>query len=135
MGSRFDAVLYDAGGVLVMPDPVAISAAVEPYAGTPPIARFHRAHHAALCALESPVLHDPVTVEHLDWTVYRRAYLDSLGVASADLDDAVEAMSRVWSALIWRFRIDTPGAKTVRFRAVSENGGTRDLSVSFNAGT
>ena len=35
----------------------------------------------------------------------------------------------------WRFRIDTPGAKTVRFRAVSENGGNRDLSVTFNAGT
>ena len=32
----------------------------------------------------------------------------------------------------WRFRVDTPGAKTVRFRAVSENGGNRDLSVTFN---
>jgi hypothetical protein len=35
----------------------------------------------------------------------------------------------------WRFRIDTPGVKTVRFRTVSENGGNRDLSVTFNAGT
>jgi hypothetical protein len=35
----------------------------------------------------------------------------------------------------WRFRIDTAGAKTIRFTARSENGGVRDLSVTINAGT
>ena len=117
MGARFDAVLFDAGGVLVLPDPVAIGAAVEPFVDAPPIGRFHRAHHAGLFALESEVLHDPVTVEHLDWTIYRRAYLSSLGVMEAALDDAVEAMSRVWSALIWRFRIEDSVAALWRLAA------------------
>jgi FMN phosphatase YigB (HAD superfamily) len=58
-----------------------------------------------------------VTVEHLDWTVYRRAYLASLGVDEGDLDDAVDAMSRVWSALIWRFRIEESVAALWRLAA------------------
>ena len=33
---------------------------------------------------------------------------------------------------VWRFRIDTPGAKTMRFRAWSDNGGTRFQSITVN---
>jgi subtilisin family serine protease len=54
------------------------------------------------------------------------------GMTAISLGSVVQGDTR---RAIWRFRIDAPGAKTVRFRAVSENGGTRDLSVTFNAGT
>jgi subtilase family protein len=54
------------------------------------------------------------------------------GMTAISLGSIVQGDTR---RATWRFRIDTPGAKTVRFRAVSENGGNRDLSVTFNAGT
>jgi ABC-type amino acid transport system permease subunit len=41
--ARFDAILFDAGGVLVVPDPVAIATALAPYT-TFTIAEGIRAH-------------------------------------------------------------------------------------------
>ena len=54
------------------------------------------------------------------------------GATSLSLGSIVQGDSR---SAAWRIRIDTPGAKTIRFRAWSENGGVRDLSVTINAGT
>jgi hypothetical protein len=54
------------------------------------------------------------------------------GATSLSLGSIVQGDSR---SAAWRIRIDTPGAKTIRFRAWSENGGARDLSVTINAGT
>jgi putative hydrolase of the HAD superfamily len=105
--ARFDAVLLDAGGILVMPDPVAIGSALEPFAGSLPIHRFHRAHHAGLRRLEhDAVLRGPLAVEHLDWDDYRHGYIDSLGAPADEVEEAIAAMKRVWSPLVWRFRIE-----------------------------
>jgi subtilisin family serine protease len=45
------------------------------------------------------------------------------------LGSIIEGDSR---SATWRFRVDTAGPKTVRFRAWSDNGGTRDQSVTIN---
>ena len=45
------------------------------------------------------------------------------------LGSIVEGDTRL---VAWRFRVDTPGAKTMRFRAWSDNGGTQDQSVTVN---
>jgi putative hydrolase of the HAD superfamily len=100
---RFDALLFDAGGVVVMPDPVAIGDAL----GRPThVPEGHRAHYHALYALEAHALASGLThtVEHLDWNLYRAAYAAELGCT--DADEAITRMSKVWTALIWRCRIE-----------------------------
>ena len=105
--ARFDAVLFDAGGVLILPDPIAIGSVVDAWVGRLPIHRFHRAHYTGLHALESRALEGVTrTVETLDWTVYRRAYVTSLGVADCDVEAAVAALGRIWSPGLWRYRIE-----------------------------
>jgi len=42
-----DAVLFDAGGVLVLPDPTVIAPLLAPYGGDPSLDRHCRAHYAA----------------------------------------------------------------------------------------
>lgn len=100
---RFDALLFDAGGVVVIPDPHAISDAL----GVSATFRDgHLAHYRAMRALESEALASGGTpsIEHLDWDVYRAAYAASLGVE--DPARAHAALARVWSALLWRARIE-----------------------------
>ncbi len=101
--ARFDALLFDAGGVVVMPDPRAIGDALGLDASVPD---GHRAHYHALFTLEQQALAEgaALTVEHLDWNVYRSAYAEALGFA--DPDEAIIRMSRIWSALLWRCRIE-----------------------------
>jgi hypothetical protein len=45
------------------------------------------------------------------------------------LGDIVQGDSR---SATWRFNIDTPGPKTFRFRAWSENGGAQEQSITLN---
>ena len=105
--SRFDAVLLDAGGVLILPDPIAIGSVLDAWVGQRPIHRFHQAHYTGLDALESRALEGVTrTVETLDWTVYRRAYVASLGVGEGETDAAVAALARIWSPGLWRYRIE-----------------------------
>lgn len=108
MGSdRFDAVLFDAGGVLVLPDPVAIGDTLEPFAGHLPHHRFHRAHHAGMRSLEAPIVdHTGVSLEQLDWSDYLRGYVADLDVAPEGFDAAVDAFRRIFSSYLWRYRIE-----------------------------
>jgi FMN phosphatase YigB (HAD superfamily) len=100
-------VLFDAGGVLVLPDPVAIGDAMEPFVGSLPHHRFHRAHHAGMRGLEAPIVdHTGVSLEELDWLDYLRAYVRVLGVGDGSLDPAVARFRRVFSSYVWRYRIE-----------------------------
>lgn len=100
-------MLFDAGGVLVLPDPVAIGDAMEPFAGHLPHHRFHRAHHAGMRSLEAPIVeHTGVSLEELDWGDYLRGYVHDLGVADDRLGPAVAVFRRIFSSYIWRYRIE-----------------------------
>ncbi len=115
---RFDAVLFDAGGVLVLPDPVAIGDAMEPFAGSLPHHRFHRAHHAGMRALEAPIVdHTGVSLEALDWGDYLRGYAGDLGVAAGDLPAAVDVFRRIFTSYIWRYRIEQSVGALARLAA------------------
>ena len=52
MTRRFDAVLFDAGGVFILPDPVAMSTAVAPFGGDSSIPSLMRAHYAGMVRLD-----------------------------------------------------------------------------------
>jgi putative hydrolase of the HAD superfamily len=104
---RFDAVLFDAGGIFIVPDPVAIAPILGPLGGSVDTNSVVRAHYAALNALERPVLlAESPSIERLDWSVYRRAFAESCGVPSAQLNAAVDGLARIWSPLVWRHRLE-----------------------------
>ena len=100
----FDAVLFDAGGVLVVPDPVATGAALAPHGAAGDVPTLVRAHYAGMRALDvAAAAHHGAPLEAHDWTVYRRAYATAAGVLHDRLDHAVGALNLVWSPLLWRF--------------------------------
>jgi putative hydrolase of the HAD superfamily len=104
---RFDAVLFDAGGIFIVPDPAAIGLVLGPLGASVDTNSVVRAHYAALNTLERPVLlEESPAIERLDWTVYRRALAASCGVPAAKLDTAVEGLGRIWSPLLWRHRLE-----------------------------
>jgi len=55
--------------------------------------------------------------------------MDFTAARAMSLGDIVQGDSR---SATWRFNIDTPGPKTFRFRAWSENGGAQEQSITLN---
>jgi putative hydrolase of the HAD superfamily len=90
-----DAVIFDAGGVLLLPDAQAGMTAIAELHGTSVPADWHRAHYAALLALEQM---DPI-----DWLAHRRVVATELGVGDEHLDAAgaliEEVMTGPWVAV------------------------------------
>jgi len=104
MSRRFDGILFDAGGIFVIPDPTASALAAAPFGAATDPARFVRAHYAGMEALdrEASTRPDP-SIDRISWDHYRRAYLDSAGVRTDSLDDAVAVLRRLFSPYYWRF--------------------------------
>ena len=104
MGRRFDAVLFDAGGVLVLPDPTVLGPLLSPYGALTTYAAHHRAHYAAMRAQDT----DGNGLD--DWDVYDAAYVRAVGVPEDEADEAALLLGRTRSPLLWRFPIE--GAAT-----------------------
>ena len=97
--TRFDAVLFDAGGVLVLPDPTVLVPLLAPYGGSSEVERHRRAHYAGMAAksrTESP---------EGFWHEYNAAYVVSVGVADDLLEYAAIVLDRTRSAYLWRWPI------------------------------
>lgn len=103
MTAPFDAVLFDAGGVLVTPDPAQTAITLAPFGATTDHHRHVRAHWAAIGALEDELLAagDATTVDVPDWTLYREAFCRTVGVADDRLDAAVVALAAIFSSYLW----------------------------------
>jgi putative hydrolase of the HAD superfamily len=99
MAKRFDAVLFDAGGVLVLPDPTVLGPLLVRYGGSVSIDAHRRAHYAGMKAKS-----DRNDAE-ASWGVYNDAYVAAVGVAEADLDEAAFVLERTRSAWLWRWMI------------------------------
>ena len=56
MTKRFDALLFDAGGIFLLPDPISLGAIVHEYGGNGSIAAMTRAHYAGM-AIEQVLPH------------------------------------------------------------------------------
>ena len=68
--ARFDAVLFDAGGVLVLPDPTVLRPLLAPYGGADDTETHRRAHYAGMAHKSRERSHET------DWDVYNVAYVD-----------------------------------------------------------
>jgi putative hydrolase of the HAD superfamily len=103
-----DGVLFDAGGVLVLPDPAVLGPLLAVYDGDPGWAAHERAHYAGM-AIKSQQ-----GAEERDWKAYDLAYVQALGVPDADAEEAAQVLGRTRSAWLWRapiqLSIETLGA-------------------------
>ena len=108
MSARFDGILFDAGGVLMVPDPYQTAIALAPFGATGDAAAHVRAHYAAITALEGlALLADVPSLEHVDWLPYRTAFVTSVGVEPAAMAGAVAALDELWSPYLWRHPLGT----------------------------
>ena len=75
MTRRFDAVLFDAGGVLLLPDPHVFGPLLAYYGGDPSVDAHRRAHYAGMAAKASVDAAAPSPVDGLleEWQFFQRA--------------------------------------------------------------
>ena len=100
---RFDAILFDAGGVLVLPDPAVLAPLIAYYGGDDRHETYVRAHYAGMAAKSA------ASVGESDWTHYNDTYLSHLSVPGEHRDAALEVLTHVKAnARLWRHPI--PGA-------------------------
>jgi putative hydrolase of the HAD superfamily len=95
----FDAVLFDAGGVLLLPDPTVLGPLLAYHGGDPSIERHVRAHYEGMC-MKSRAGHFEGT-----WDAYNEAYVRSVGVPEAEVAGAAVLLARTRHALLWRWPI------------------------------
>ena len=99
MIDRFDAVLFDAGGVLVLPDPTVLGPLLAPYGGDTSVAAHRRAHYAAM-AVKSMV-----QAGETDWHDYNLTYVEAVGVDADLAEHAAEVLEHTRTAHLWRWAI------------------------------
>ena len=99
MRQRFDAVLFDAGGVLVLPDPTVIIPLLVRYGGSTDADVHRRAHYAGMKAKSDR------SEPEGSWSVYDDAYVVAVDVDAADREEAAYVLGRTRSPWLWRWTI------------------------------
>ncbi len=104
MTKRFDGVLFDAGGIFVIPDPVATSMAIAPFGGSTDMGVLTRCHYAGMEALDAAAgLSTSGSIDKITWDTYRHAYLRAAGISEDQIVAAGRVMRRLFSPYYWRF--------------------------------
>jgi putative hydrolase of the HAD superfamily len=98
LGAELDAVLFDAGGVMLVPDPLTIGPALAPFGGTTDIGALVRGHYVAMRAHAGSDEDGPGR-----WLDALRAFVAAVGVPDERADEAMGAMVRVFGHRTWRF--------------------------------
>ncbi len=122
MAARFDAYLFDAGGVLVLPDPTVLSPLLAYFGGDVEIDAHRRAHYWAMA--HKSWNGDSET----DWSIYDDEYVASVGVPPERRTEAAAVLRHVKGHFIWRWPIPEHRAPLVEL----ESRGT-PLGVVSNA--
>jgi putative hydrolase of the HAD superfamily len=99
VSGSLDAVLFDAGGVLVLPDPTVLAPLLAPYGGELSTQAHCRAHYAAMAVKST------AGVGEVFWNEYDRAYVASVGVDPSHRRHAAELLNITRSAQLWRWPI------------------------------
>ena len=135
MATRFDAVLFDAGGVLVLPDPTVLGPLLAYFGGDPSIEGHRRAHYAGMKAKSDAG--DGET----SWDVYNRAYVSAVGVPDHDGVEAAALLDQTRHAPLWRWVIpetrtalDVLAAANVPMGVVSNAGGQIEAMLVRHVG-
>ena len=99
MTKRFDAVLFDAGGVLVLPDPMVIGPLLARYGASTDVVAHRRAHYAGMKAKSDR------SEPEGSWEAYDDAYVAAVDVDAADLAEAAFVLGRTRTAWLWRWMV------------------------------
>jgi len=84
------AVLLDAGGVLLLPNPWAVTSVLRAAGGVLDIAGVRRAHYAGIAAMDAAGTHD--------WGIYHRVLGAAAQVSDERLADALSGLDALFSA-------------------------------------
>ncbi|MFM2071638.1 MAG: hypothetical protein RLZZ623_1901 [Actinomycetota bacterium] len=95
----FDAILFDAGGILVLPDPTVLGPLLAYYGGDPSIEGHRRAHYRAMAAKSL------AGATETFWHEYNHTYAATVGVPEADVIEAATALEHTRNAYLWRWPI------------------------------
>jgi putative hydrolase of the HAD superfamily len=91
---RIDAVVLDAGGVLLLPDPAALRELMAPFGAEPDDERCRWAHYASTRAVDR--------LARSDWRAIDRQVAAHLGVPDEHLDAAIAAVTTAYDERPWR---------------------------------
>jgi FMN phosphatase YigB (HAD superfamily) len=108
-----DAILFDAGGILVLPDPTVLGPLLAYYGADPAIERHRRAHYHAMAAKSAAGSGESF------WHEYDHAYVESVGVPADDRATAAHVLGRTRNPYLWRWAIPE---SVVALRALHESG-------------
>ena len=106
MTTRFDAILFDAGGIFLLPDPISLGAIVRAHGGDGSIEKMMRAHYAGLERLDNVARESGrETIEGFSWDPYRDAYVEAAGISGSAAVAASEQLQKMFSPFLWRYPI------------------------------
>ena len=99
LASDFDAILFDAGGIFLLPDPSVLGPLLAYHGGDPSEAAHRRAHYAGMAAKSA------AGATERFWDDYNIAYVRSVGVLEHEVDLAADVLGRTRNAYTWRWPI------------------------------
>ena len=99
LAQNFDAILFDAGGIFVLPDPTVLGPLLAYHGGDPAISVHIRAHYAGMAAKSA------AGVTERDWQPYNEAYVRSVGVPEEEVSLATTVLEQTRNAYTWRWPI------------------------------
>ncbi len=95
----FDAIIFDAGGILVLPDPTVLAPLLAPYGGSTSVEDHIRAHYRGMAVKSWAGSGETF------WGEYNAAYCTSIGVPAADVEYAANVLEITRNAYTWRWPI------------------------------
>ena len=96
---NFDAILFDAGGIFLLPDPTVLGPLLAYHGGDPSVAAHRRAHYAGMAAKSA------AGATERFWHDYNLAYVQSVGVPEAEVALAALVLDQTRNAYTWRWPI------------------------------
>jgi len=94
--SSYDAILFDAGGVFLIPDPAVMAPTLAYYGASSDPQMYVRAHYGAMAAKSRSGAGES------DWSAYNEAYVQLVGVPDHEVESAAFVLQRTRHAHIWR---------------------------------
>lgn len=95
----FDAIIFDAGGILVLPDPTVLAPLLAPYGGSTSVEDHIRAHYRGMAVKSWAGSGETF------WDEYNVAYCESIGIPVDDVHYAAHVLEITRNAFTWRWPI------------------------------
>jgi putative hydrolase of the HAD superfamily len=99
LAQNFDAILFDAGGIFLLPDPTVLGPLLAYHGGDTAISVHRRAHYAGMTAKSAAGSTEKF------WHDYNEAYVRAVGVPEHEIAFASTVLEHTRNAYTWRWPI------------------------------